>query len=77
MKLDIDSVLNKLMNHKVTISFTPHEEAELRQTSGTLKEISRDIIHLETYDVYGKLDHYYLNRHACTLHSIVDEGEQE
>ena len=74
MNMTIVKILEKLIGHKVTLRYTPHEETELRETSGILKEIDTNIISLETYDVYGNLETWYLNRHACTLHSVVDEG---
>jgi len=74
---DLESLLNELIGHKVAISFTPHEESELRETFGILKAVSKEIIHIELYDDYGEKDSdYYLNRHACTLHSIVDHGKK-
>ena len=75
--LDIEKLLESLINHKVTISYAQHEEADLRETSGVLKSFNKNIIHLELFDSFGKETEYYLNRCACTLHSITDDGEKE
>jgi len=73
--LNIEDALKKLIGHKVTLHFTPHEESELRESSGILVVVTPDIIHLKIYDNYGEPYDYYLNRHACTLHSVTDEGK--
>lgn len=73
--MTIEKILEKLIDHRVTLRYTPHEETELRETSGILKEINTNVISLTTFDVYGNRETWYLNRHACTLHSIVDEGK--
>jgi len=74
--LNVEDVLEKLVGHRVTLRFTPHEENELRESSGILVKVTPHIIHLKIYDTYGNPYDYYLNRHACTLHSITDEGEE-
>jgi len=71
----LDEVLEKLIGHKVTLHFTQHEEPELRETSGILRDFSRDVIHLTIFNWYGEKTDCYINRHACTLVSITDEGE--
>lgn len=72
--MEIESLLKLLIGHKVTLTYTPHEETVLRETSGILKEFNADIIHLTVYNNFGNIEEYYLNRHGCTLHSILDEG---
>ena len=72
---DLKSLLNDLVGHQVSLSFTLHEEGDLRDSEGILKEFDDDFIHLEMFDTWGYRYDYYLNRHACTLHSIVDYGE--
>lgn len=71
---NIDTILESLIEHKVVIKFTQHEEPTLRETYGLLKYVNKDIIHMEIYDVIGNLENYYLNRHACALLSVTDEG---
>jgi len=71
----VERVAEKLIQHKITISFTPHEEANLRETSGILESVEKDIVCLKMFDTYGTQQYYYLNRHACTLYSVIDEGE--
>lgn len=74
---DLKSLLSDLINHQVSLSFTLHEEGDLRDSQGILKEFDDDFIHLEMFDDWGYRYDYYLNRHACTLHSIVDYGEPQ
>jgi len=64
---DLKSLLADLVGHQVSLSFTLHEEGDLRDSQGILKE----------FDDWGYRYDYYLNRHACTLHSIVDYGEPQ
>jgi len=73
--LNIEDVLEKLVGHKVILHYTPHEENEMRETSGILRSYNKGIIHLTAFNEYGEKVEFYLNRHACTLHSVVDEGE--
>lgn len=74
---NLEKLLSKLINHKLVLSYTPHEEGDLRETYGVLKDFNKDIVHMELYDDYGELEsNYYLNRHGCTLHSIIDYGEK-
>jgi hypothetical protein len=72
--LNLDKVLEKLIGHKVVLHHTQHEEPEMRETSGILRDFNRDMIHMTIYNVYGEKTEWYLNRHACTLLSITDEG---
>jgi hypothetical protein len=71
---DLKSLLKSLIGHKLTLTFTVHEEGELRDVQGILKDFDDEFIHLKIFDFYGEVTDYYLNRHACTLHSIVDYG---
>jgi len=71
----MDVILKKLMNHIVTISFTPHEET-LRETTGILVKLTGEIIKLEIYATSGEKEIYYLNRRGSVLHSIIDLGKR-
>jgi len=71
---DIDDILNKLINHKIEINFTQHYTSTLRSTSGILKQVTPDTIHMLLYNTYGEPEQYYLNRRSCVLLSIIDEG---
>jgi chromosome segregation ATPase len=73
---DLEALLNNLVGYKVAISFTPHEEDALRETEGILEDFNEEVIHLRIYDSFGDCSDYYLNRHACTLHSITDFGKE-
>ena len=74
----LDELLKSLINHKVGITFTQHEEGSLRDTFGVLKDFDKNFIHIELFDDYGERESdYYLNRCACTLHSIIDYGEKK
>jgi len=74
--MNLDNVLKKMIRHKVTLHYTQHEEPEMRETSGILVDFNRDMIHLEIFNDFGEPQEYYLNRHARTLVSIIDEGEE-
>jgi len=76
-KLDLDKILERLIGHKVVLHYTQHEEPEMRETSGILRAYSKDMIHMTLYNIYGQPTEWYLNRHACTLVSITDEGKAE
>lgn len=69
---NIGDVLKTLIGHKVFISFITQESK--RTANGILKEVSDGIVHLDIYNLCGELEKYYLNRHACTLLSVIDEG---
>ena len=71
----VNELLSKVVGHRVVISFTPHEEDALRETEGILEDFNEEVIHLRIYDSFGDASDYYLNRHACTLHSITDFGK--
>ena len=73
--MNLDKVLKGLIGHKVMFHYTQHEEPEMRETTGILKAFNKDMIHLTIYNTYGEPSEFYLNRHACTLVSITDEGE--
>lgn len=75
--MNLDRVLEKLIGHRVTLHYTQHEEPQMRESSGILRAFSKDMIHMTIYNVYGEKTEWYLNRHACTLLSITDEGEAE
>ena len=72
---ELEGILKQLLGHKVTLHYTPHEENEMRETSGILRQVTKNMIHLTIYNSYGEKVEFYLNRHACTLHSIADEGK--
>ena len=75
--MNIDKVLEKLIGHKVTLHYTQHEEPEMRETSGILRDFNKDVIHMTIFTVYGEKNEWYLNRHACTLLSVIDEGKPQ
>lgn len=74
--MNINEILESLINHKVTLHYTQHEESTLRETSGILKQVNKDTIQLILFGEYGEPYTYYLNRHSCVLLSISDEGEK-
>jgi len=69
----IDDILQQLLNRKITINYTQHEEPEMRETSGTLRGVSKDVIWIEMFDAFGRKLNYFMNRHSCTLLSVVEE----
>ena len=71
--MKLEKILNGLVGHKITISFIS-EEGNIRNASGILKEINEEFIHIDVYNLHGKIDKYYLNRRVNILISIVDEG---
>ena len=73
--MNLDKVLEKLKRHKVALHFISHD-SEIREVVGILVDFDKDMIHLEMFNNYGEPSEYYLNRHACTLLSIIDEGEE-
>lgn len=77
VKQDLESLLKKMINHQISLSFTLHEEGDLRESDGILMDFDEDFIHLKIWDAWGYAYDYYLNRHACTLHSICDYGKED
>ena len=75
--MDIEKLLKKLIGHKVELSFISREEFKMRQTMGVLIEFDEDVIHCVLYDNCGDTSNWYLNRHVCTLYSIMDYGEKK
>jgi len=71
---EMERILKKLINHGVTITFTPHGES-LRETTGILIKLSAEIIEMEIYATTGEKQIYYLNRSGSRLHSVIDLGE--
>lgn len=74
---DLESLLERLLGHNVCLSFTVHEEGDLRESEGVLTNFNSEFIYLRMWDGFGESYEYYLNRHACTLHSITDLGKQK
>jgi hypothetical protein len=73
----MESLLKSLVGHNVSLSFTVHEEGDLRDSEGVLMDFNEDFIHLKMFDNFGLTSDYYLNRHASTLHSITDFGKEK
>jgi len=72
---NIGEILEKCINHKVTLVYNSHEESQLRETSGILVGVNAEVIYLKLYSNFGEVEDYYLNRHSCTLHSVIDLGK--
>lgn len=75
--MDINSILKKCVGNKVGITFYASEEGKLREIEGILLNVTEQVITLEMYDHFGQKDLYYLNRHSCVLHAVVDEGKRK
>jgi len=75
--MDVETVLKSLINHKIDLSFTQHEEADLRTLSGILRKVNKDLIVIELVDTFGVSSFCYLNRYSATILSVVDYGEAE
>jgi len=75
--MDVNSVLKGLKGHKVCLNFTLPEEMRMRQTSGILEGFNESVIHIKSWNSYGEEAIEYLNRRACTLLSVIDEGKSE
>jgi len=73
--LNLDKILEKLKHHKVVLHYLDHN-SEVHEAVGILVDFDKDVIHLEMFNNYGESSEYYLNRYACTLLSIIDEGEE-
>lgn len=73
-KSRVDKIIEKLIGHEVTISHIVNSSGERLKTSGVVREIDDEIITVECYDIVGHKDLYHLNRKACQLYSILDEG---
>lgn len=74
---NIDDVLKRVLGHKVTMHYTLPEEMRMRETNGFLEDFNKAIIKLRQLNVFGEVSYFYINRHACTLLSIADEGKVE
>ena len=74
---NIEEILRSLIGHKISIRFTHYQETEMRETFGILVDVTNDIIHMKIYNEFGEQTDYYLNRHACNLHSVSDEGKAD
>ena len=74
-KSKIDKILEKLINHEITITHIVNNGGDRLTTSGVLMKIDGEIISIIIYNVCGGRDIYYLNRKASQLYSIVDEGK--
>lgn len=68
-------MLKDVVGHKVALHFTLPEEMRMREVSGILEEFNKEIIKVKVYETNGEISYQYLNRHACTLLSVIDEGE--
>jgi len=72
---ELENVLKKLIGHKLTLSFITNVDGTLRETTGVLRKLSPEIMELKIYTTTGESELYYLNRHVCTLHSVIDLGK--
>jgi len=50
---DLKSLLKDFIGHQISLSFTLHEEGDLRDSQGILVGFDEDFIHLEMYDDWG------------------------
>jgi len=72
---NIEDILRECVGHRVTITFCSVDEPKLREVSGILVQVEEQVITFKLFDNYGGSDLYHLNRHSCTLHSVIDEGK--
>jgi len=73
--MNLEDILKKVVGHKVTLTFVHREEPTLRETTGILKDFDQNMIHMIVYNNFGEKENYYMNRHACTLLSVIEEGK--
>jgi len=73
----LNKILESLVGHKICITHLDNQGGMLRETSGVLVEIDKELIVIEIYDNYGHKNIYHLNRKACQLYSITDEGKKK
>jgi len=76
LDLDLNSILKKAKDHKMTITYIPMDEGTLRETSGILRNVTDDTIHLQIGNDFGEKVDFYLNRRACVLLSLMIEGKE-
>ena len=73
-KSKINKILEKLVGHRITISHVVNNSGERLKTYGVLREMDDEIITITCFTLYGRKEVYHLNRKACQLYSILDEG---
>jgi len=74
--MDIEEILRACIGRKVAVTFYSHAEPTLRETSGILEKVTTEVITLKLYNSFGEIELYHLNRHSCTLLSVIDEGKR-
>ena len=76
MEKTAEGILQDLIGHRVRIQVMGRDH-ELREQTGILRGVTKDMIHLTVFGDYGEGFSYYLNRHATVLFSVVDEGLED
>lgn len=47
----------------------------MRETEGVLLGSNENMIHIRVWNTHGEEESVYINRHSCSLLSILDEGK--
>ena len=74
-RMELDKIMDECIGHRVTVMYCSLGESQLREITGVLIGVSKEVIHIRIYDIAGRKEDHYMNRHSSTIHSIVDEGK--
>ena len=73
--MELETKLKGCIGNQVCLIYLVNN-GEKESIHGVLKNVSKDLLEIESFDVFRNLEKIYINRRACTLLKLQDYGKE-